>query len=529
MALAIPIAFLVTLLLVSVPSSLSTTLQQDFMQCLVDNSDVSFPITASFFSPDQNATLFKEELESTAQNLRYLTPSKPKPVFIFEPLYETHVQAAVVCAKKLKVQLRVRSGGHDYEGLSFVAEDETPFVVVDLSKLRQVDVDLDSSSAWAHAGATNGEVYYRIQEKSQTHGFPAGLCSSLGMGGHLVGGAYGSMMRKFGLGADNVLDARIVDANGKILDRAAMGEDVFWAIRGAGGGSFGVILAWKIKLVPVPATVTVFTVTKTLEQDGTNVLYKWQQVADKLDDDLFIRVIISPARKTTGSADRTISMSFQAQFLGDSNRLLEIMQKDFPELGLTEKDCTEMSWIKSVMYIAGFPNSAAPEALLAGKSLFKNHFKAKSDFVKEPIPVEGLEGLWKRFLEEDSPLTIWNPYGGMMSRISESETPFPHREGTLFKIQWLSTWPDGEASEAKHMKWIREMYDYMEQYVSQNPRQAYVNYRDLDLGTNKEGSDAREWGAKYYKGNFERLVKIKGEFDPDNFFRHEQSVPTKIG
>ncbi|CAL9235550.1 unnamed protein product [Arabidopsis halleri] len=521
-------AFLVTLLLVSVPLSFST-LQQDFVKCLVDNSDVSFPITASFFSPDQNATLFKEELESTAQNLRYLTPSNPKPVFIFEPLYETHVQAAVVCAKKLQLHLRLRSGGHDYEGLSFVAEDETPFVIVDLSKLRQVDVDLDSNSAWAHAGATIGEVYYRIQEKSQTHGFPAGLCSSLGIGGHLVGGAYGSMMRKFGLGADNVLDARIVDANGQILDRAAMGEDVFWAIRGGGGGSFGVILAWKIKLVPVPTTVTVFTVTKTLEQDGTKVLYKWQQVADKLDDDLFIRVIISPASKTTKPGNRTISMSYQAQFLGDSNRLLQVMQKSFPELGLTKKDCTEMSWIKAVMYIAGFPNSAPPEALLAGKSLFKNHFKAKSDFVKEPIPVEGLEGLWERFLEEDSPLTIWNPYGGMMSRISESEIPFPHRNGTLFKIQWLSTWQDGKVSEERHMKWIREMYSYMEQYVSKNPRQAYVNYRDLDLGTNEGESDAREWGAKYYKGNFERLVKIKGEFDPENFFRHEQSVPTKIG
>lgn len=154
------IAFLVTLLLVSVPLS-SSTLQQDFVQCLVDNSDVSFPITSSVFSPDHNATSFKEELDSTAQNLRYLTPSNPKPVFIFEPLYETHVQAAVVCAKKLQLHIRLRSGGHDYEGLSFVAENETPFVIVDLSKLRQIDVDLDSNSAWAHAGATIGEVYYR--------------------------------------------------------------------------------------------------------------------------------------------------------------------------------------------------------------------------------------------------------------------------------------------------------------------------------------------------------------------------------
>lgn len=204
------------------------------------------------------------------------------------------------------------------------------------------------------------------------------------------------------------------------------------------------------------------------------------------------------------------------------------MQRSFPQLGLTKKDCLETSWIKSVMYIAGFPSTAPSEALLDGKSLFKNYFKAKSDYVEEPIPIEGLEGLWEKLLEEDSPLTIWNPYGGMMAKIPEAETPFPHRSGTLFKIQWLTLWQDGKASEAKHMEWMRDMYSYMEQYVSKSPRSAYVNYRDLDLGMNGKGSDARNWGNKYFKGNFERLVQIKAKFDPENFFRHEQSIPTEL-
>ena len=162
----------------------------------------------------------------------------PKPDFIFTPLDDSQVQAAVVCAKKLGIHMRVRSGGHDYEGLSYVSLIEKPFMILDLAKLRAVNVDIARNTAWIQAGATIGEVYYRISEKSAVHGFPAGLCTTLGIGGHITGGAYGSMMRKYGLGADNVLDARIVDANGKVLDRKAMGEDLFWAIRGGGGGSF---------------------------------------------------------------------------------------------------------------------------------------------------------------------------------------------------------------------------------------------------------------------------------------------------
>ena len=139
----------------------SNYLQEDFIKCLHRNTHVNFPLEKTFFTPEKNASAFINVLEATARNYRFLTKATPKPSFIFKPVHESHVQASVICSKKLGIHLRVRSGGHDFEAVSYVSQIETPFVLLDLSKLRQINVDIEENSAWVQAGATLGEVYYR--------------------------------------------------------------------------------------------------------------------------------------------------------------------------------------------------------------------------------------------------------------------------------------------------------------------------------------------------------------------------------
>ncbi|KAF5196959.1 Berberine bridge enzyme-like, partial [Thalictrum thalictroides] len=383
------------------------------------------------------------------------------------------------------------------------------------------------------AGATIGQLYHNIAVKSRTYGFPAGICPTVGVGGHLSGGGYGTLLRKYGLAADHIVDARLVNVDGKILDRKSMGEDLFWAIRGGGGASFGVVLSYKINLVHVPPVVTVFTFNKNLEEGATALVERWQYVADKLPQDLVIRIVISVVNSTQRE-ERTVQTSFQALFLGRVDKLIPIMEQRFPELGLRHNNCTEMSWIQSVLYFAGFPINGSSDVLVdrtPANYLVTVSFKGKSDYVTEPIPQTGFEGIWKMLLEENRPVVFFTPYGGRMSEISESAIPFPHRVGNIYEILYLVNWEEkGFKASKEHIGWIRRLYRYVTPYVSKFPRSAYLNYRDLDLGQSKNGtasySEAKEWGIKYFKNNFDRLVKVKSKVDPDNFFRNEQSIPT---
>ncbi|MED6145139.1 hypothetical protein PIB30_022282 [Stylosanthes scabra] len=529
---SLPFLFLSTLLAATIAVILQSPVshanpEMFFRACLSSSnvgtnlSSVPVSVTGALYTPDNSS--FSDVLNLHIHNKRFNQPTTPKPLAIITALHESHVQAAVICAKASHLQLRIRSGGHDYEGFSFVTD--VPFVVLDLFNLKSIDINIQNGTALVEAGATLGQLYYKVAKASPVHAVAAGVCPSLGTGGHFSGGGYGNLMRKYGLSVDNIIDAKIVDANGRILDRKSMGEDLFWAIRGGGGASFGVILSWTIKLVEVPPLVTVFKVNRTLEQGATDIVYKWQHVAPNLDKDLFIRLQLEVHHNT-------VQVSFIGEFLGQTDRLLNLMKECFPELGLQQSDCFELPWVNSTLFYAEYPIGTPAEALLfQAKNPAQIYFKSKSDFVKNVISKPGLESIWKNFIESEVIVMQWNPYGGIMWEIPATATPFPHRAGNLFKIQYYQTWlQDGEDTINRNLNVSRSMHEFMTPFVSKAPREAFLNYRDRDIGAAPSSGPTsveagRIYGVQFFRENFDRLVQVKTRVDPTNFFRYEQSIP----
>jgi hypothetical protein len=494
--------------------------------CLLSNGVTNFSLPSS--------PSYTPLLDSSIRNLRFELPTVNKPAAIVVPATRRDLQRAVLCARNSSLAIRVRSGGHSYEGQSYTTQNRVPFALIDLSGLNRVRVDGASGTAWVESGATLGEVYRAVGRSSRALAFPAGSCATVGVGGHAAGGGFGLLSRKFGLAADNVLDAVLVDAGGRALTRDTMHGDVFWAIRGGGGGSWGVVYAWKFRLVPVPDSVTVFSVVRTGPTElVAGLVHRWQYVGPSLPDEFYLSAYIPTP--TGRSSDGNHSVSFTGQVLGPKRLAMSVLSRTYPELGLAESELSEVSWLESAAKFAGLSTVADLTDRQPGVGRYS---KSKSDYVRAPISMQDAVKILRYMATGPAEGSMQlDPYGGAMARIGSAATPFPHRAGYLYSIQYGVSWKASDVDrEDEYVGWLRSFYAFMAPYVTKNPRAAYVNYLDLDLGTNdwmnatggtssSSVGHAASWGERYFLTNFGRLVRAKTRADPGNVFNNAQSIP----
>ena len=394
------------------------------------------------------------------------------------------VQNAVRWARENDVPLRARSGRHSYEAYSVVDDG----LVIDVSGLDDIRVDTATGQAVVGAGVHLSELYHRLWDFGVT--VPGGTCPGVGIAGLTLGGGIGFLSRQYGLTCDNVVAVDLVDAEGQTL-RASDDEhaDLFWALRGGGGGNFGIATAFTFRVLPI-GDVALSTVIWPW-QDLAEALDAWQRWAPSTDPRLASGFVVSsPSEGSVSSA---------AQFNGSADELRALLD---PLLGAGSPGAPQ---IRTVPYLTAVES-------FAGADVAHSTFKNTGAFVTAPLSQEAIGTFVAQM--EASPggdaVVGFFAGGGAVADIAPTATAFVHRNA-LFDIQYQAYWHDAADAE-RDVAWVGAIRDAMLPYTNGS----YVNYIDTDLP---------DWATAYYGENLPRLQRVKAQYDPDNVFNGPQSIP----
>jgi hypothetical protein len=412
------------------------------------------------------------------------------------------------------VPLALRSGGHSFAGYS-----TTSGLVLDVTRMNTVQVDAQAGTATIGAGARLIDVYAALAEHNLA--LPAGSCPSVGIAGLALGGGVGVLGRKFGLTCDNLLAAEVVAANGNVLTcDASQHADLFWALRGGGGGNFGVATSFTFQVHPV-TTLALFTLNWAWAA-ATDMIDAWQQWAPLGPDELWSNCLLL----ATGDRRADPIARVNGVYVGDIANLEALLEHLTGQI----QAAPTSRYVSSV----GLLEAMLVEANCEGQSVDACHLQnqnpqgqvprvtsgARSDYYTRALPRQGIGALVNAIeARQTSPLLgeggiNCDAYGGAINRVGADATAFVHRNA-LFSAQYSANWTVGEAGAviAANQTWLADTWQAMRPYVS---GAAYQNYIDPDLS---------DWPQAYYGGNLARLQQVKAAYDPDNFFHFAQSIP----
>jgi FAD binding domain/Berberine and berberine like len=461
-------------------------------------ADTGLPIAAlqAELDPKKDLVLVPASKAYAANNISFNKRTQIAPRVRVVAGSAKAVSSTMLWAGNNGLSFAIRSGGHSFEGFS-----QSPDLVIDVRGMTTIKLSADKKSVSVGSGSPLGSVYKALA--SSHLAIPAGSCFPVGVAGHSLGGGFGLLGRPFGLACDSVLSMEVVDAAGQIRNLSEQeNPDLFWALRGGGNGSFGVVTNFNFRTSAVNMVAQFrMTWTRTPAQ-GVKVVQAWQQWLEDLPPAITGTLHLGKAKKA-GMVElhfAGLSVQSESKLKVELKRLQTLAgTPDAPFVTTTE------TFADAATIFNGGKHAPAYESIF---------MKGKSDYVTDPMTDQGILTLLGGLLKaQASMVVLCDTYGGEINKVASDATAFVHRGNTKYVMQYYMQWDTAAASESR-IAAMRTLYQSMRPFVSGG---CYVNYCDLDLG---DGYAKAYWGD-----NLPRLMKIKAEFDPKNIFRHAQSLP----
>lgn len=391
---------------------------------------------------------------------------------------------ALLWSERQGGQVRIRSGGHHYEGYSI----GTDKLVIDTSLMNDIKVNCEDDTVEVQAGVRLMRLYNTLYHSGYT--FPGGTCLSVGISGLVLGGGIGLSTRYLGLTTDSLMEAQMVDANGNLLTaNNCQNEKLFWALRGAGGGNFGVVTSYKFHLQKINK-ITLFRLRWDNKSVRLEFLRVWQEWLRNLDTRIsaFGR-IYKPGPRLFGF------------FYGYPEEARQILEPFLSIPGITYENIEYVDFIDAVKIIGEiYPKREAFNSTgrFIERQLSQCELQEVIDIIETaPTEINSFIGLYS--------------LGGAVRAMTTDSTAFFYRQANY--IMGISSSWESAATAPIHQAWVAAGFNYI-YTISLG---SYVNFPYSNLPG---------YEFAYYGQHVRELQRIKKEYDPHHVFEFPQSIKT---
>lgn len=459
------------------------------------------------------------------------------PLFVATPTHISHVTAVVELANKLGKKLTMKGGGHSFGGFS----NSLDGILLDMSRMKKVELETSTDASITvnlQAGALWGDAYRLLVDKQINHyTIMGGRCPDVGVGGFTMGGGLCVFTRSYGMGIDQLKEATLVTVNKEGIvevhtvtenDTDSKKKDLFWAIRGCGGGNYGVLVEMKMKVQRLFDGEGKVTSGQLVLHAERNDYAAVQELIDSIKP---LHTANWPDALTMDSVwdcdtsiQNPLTITIPIYHNGNKADFEIVLAQHLPESKLARQLSRAAIEEKYSLFLQEtLPNQFRDEMLrycplnktynLNSSFIFTNDTVTIDKIAK--VMMELIRNFRETFSGSKSLLELKLIHGGgKANRVGNDETAFPWRKGVYFghiMVQWT------DRALGKPMKIFFELSKTKLRQHSLEGKAAFINFTDRTL---KDG----EYPYAYYGVHYRRLQEVKKVWDPLDTFSFAQSI-----